>query len=199
MGLSAVSGFARTSSMSDKKKHWSLLSSREIFKTPFIRVRAESLELPNKKVIPNYYIVDCVDWVNIVALTPRQELVLVKQYRHPVSHVTLEIPGGAVDPRTTETPEEAARRELIEETGFVPREMRLLIEHHPNPALQSNRIYSYLALDCEPLQAQNLDEFEDIEVVLEPLSRLSEMIDGGEIKHSLALTALMLAQTVLKK
>jgi 8-oxo-dGTP pyrophosphatase MutT (NUDIX family) len=110
----------------------------------------------------------------------------------------IEIPGGAVDMRTVESTEDAAKRELLEETGYSPTKVEFLGWQYPNPAYQSNKLWTYLALGCELIQNQNLDEFEDIDVILAEPQKVISMIKKGEITHSLVLSSLLLALEHLK-
>ncbi len=179
--------------MSRNKKHWTTLETRELFKSPFFRLRSEKIELPDKRIFPNYYTIDFTDWVNVVPITTSGEIVLISQYRHPVGETLVEIPGGAIDPRSKETPAEAAVRELAEETGYVPKDLKLVGTHIPNPALQSNKLWTFVATGCEKKLEQNLDEFEDIEVFTASKDKTYKMITGGEITHSLIIASLHLA------
>lgn len=184
--------------MARNKKEWRVLSTLDIFKTKFFRFRSDELELPNKVIQPKYYVMEFSDWVNIVALTTRNELILIKQYRHAVGEICLEIPGGSLNPGSGESPEAAAQRELTEETGYVPKEMKLLGYHEPNPALMSNKLWTYLALGCEKLKAQELDPYEDIEVLTSSPAEVFKLIKSGEIRHSLVIAAIHLAEDYLK-
>lgn len=129
-----------------------------------------------------------LDWVNIVALTPRDELLLVRQYRPGPDAMSLEIPGGAVDPG--EDLAAAARRELREETGYEAREWHYLGTSFPNPALQTNKIATYLALGCARVGDVEPDPGEDLEVVVMPLAQAEAMVLRGEISHALVLAGL---------
>jgi ADP-ribose pyrophosphatase len=185
--------------MARNKHDWRVLSSTEIFKTKFFCFRSDELELPNKVIQPRYFVMDFLDWVNVVALTTDNELILIKQYRHAVKEICTEIPGGSLDLKNGETPEMAAVRELTEETGYVPKEVKLLGYHEPNPALQSNKLWTYLALGCEKLKDQELDPYEDIEVFLSKPEDVFKLIESGEIRHSLVITAIHLAEKYLRK
>ncbi|MBK9293015.1 MAG: NUDIX hydrolase [Oligoflexia bacterium] len=179
--------------MSKNKKNWQKLASKELFKTSFFQMRSDELLMPNLKKMPNYYVFDFTDWVNIVPVTTNNELVLIRQYRHAVEDEMLEIPGGGIDWRLKETPEQAALRELAEETGYVASEVIPLGFQRPNPALQSNRLWSFLALGCEKKFEQKLDEFEDIEVVTVPLTEALDFVHQGQIQHSLVIASLHMA------
>lgn len=127
------------------------------------------------------------DWVNVIALTRDGRVVLVEQYRHGTDEVTLEIPGGAVDPG--ETSASAAARELEEETGYRPARLEPIGCVEPNPAFLTNRCWTYLALGCEPIGRLNPDPSEEIEVHLVGLGGFTELIAGGTIRHALVVAA----------
>ncbi len=146
-------------------------------------------------LVHDFFHIEAGSWVNVVAITPARELVLVRQERHGVGAFTLEIPGGIVEPG--EDPGAGALRELREETGFAGQRAEPLGWVHPNPALQSNRCYSYLARDVIPVGAQELDSREEIEVVLLPLERMRELVRSGEVTHALVVVALYLYELSL--
>jgi 8-oxo-dGTP pyrophosphatase MutT (NUDIX family) len=120
-------------------------------------------------------------------LTTDNDVVLIRQYRHGTRTITLEIPGGVIE--GNDSPEEAAKRELREETGYHASHMRLLGHVHPNPAFLNNICYTYLAREVFIAGEQEQDEKEDIEVVLRPLKEIPRLIQEGEITHSLILAA----------
>jgi 8-oxo-dGTP pyrophosphatase MutT (NUDIX family) len=130
---------------------------------------------------------DCPDWVNVIAITEEGAMVLVEQYRHGTDEMTLEIPGGAVDPG--EDPETTAARELEEETGYRPAELIEIGTVEPNPAFLSNRCWTYLALGCRDDGEIRPDPSEEIEVSLAPLPDFGGLIDDGTITHSLVIAA----------
>jgi 8-oxo-dGTP pyrophosphatase MutT (NUDIX family) len=136
----------------------------------------------------DFYILRTNDWVNVVALTDDDELVLIEQWRQGVLRVTLEIPGGIVDPG--ESPFDAAIRELAEETGYRAREWRALGSIEPNPAIQDNRCHTYLALGASPSGAQAFDAHEQCRVVVVPWAKVGALLAEGRITHALVAVAL---------
>ncbi len=135
-----------------------------------------------------FYRIDAADWVNVVAVTPDRQLVMVRQYRHGSRDVTLEIPGGVVDPG--ESPVDAAVRELLEETGYRGSPAESLGTVNPNPALFGNRVHSYVVRDAVEVAEIENGETEETIVQLVPEQELEDRLRAGEIDHSLVVTAL---------
>jgi ADP-ribose pyrophosphatase len=151
-------------------------------------VRREMLRSPRTNLPHPFYVLDCPDWVNMVALTDRNEVVLVRQFRAGTHSITLEIPGGGVEAHDGSALV-AARRELREETGHVARSWRRLGVVQPNPAIQPNRCTTYLARGCRPVGDLIPDAGEDLAVELVPLARIPDLIRRGRITHSLVIAA----------
>jgi ADP-ribose pyrophosphatase len=146
---------------------------------------------PDGSVSGDFDVLHFADWVNIVALTKDDEIILIKQYRVGNDDVTIETPGGAFE--MGEDPLDTAKREMLEETGYESKNWEKLTAINPNPAFMTNKLHIFLALDCELTSPQNLDELEDIEVFTCPISELHEMIKADKIDHSLVITALFFA------
>jgi ADP-ribose pyrophosphatase len=128
------------------------------------------------------------DWCNVVAVTPDDRVVLVWQYRFGTDALSLEIPGGVID--AGEAPVDAARRELREETGYEAERLDLLLAIEPNPAIQNNRCFTFLAHGARPTGATHFDHQEELETTLVPAARIADLLDGGQITHSLVQGAL---------
>ncbi len=134
-----------------------------------------------------FSVIHCPDWVNVMCLTAEHHLVLVRQYRPGVGRITLEIPGGVVEPG--EAPSDAAARELWEETGYQAARWHHLGSTAPNPAFQSNTCHLWLALDATRVGMGAPDPDEQIRVLTCPLARVPELVRDGEINHALVLAA----------
>lgn len=134
-------------------------------------------------------IIDAPDWVNVVALTTQGAMVLVRQFRFGIWANSLEIPAGVVD--AGEVPAVTAARELEEETGFRPATLRCIGISHPNPALQGNRLHSFVAEGCTRVHQGRPDSSEDLRVEVVARDQVREMVLRGEITHSLVLTSLL--------
>jgi len=166
---------------------WKRLSSSPLHDYRILKTRADRYLLPRTGREHDFVVIESADWVNVVALTEDQQVVCIRQFRIGVARVTLEIPGGLVDPG--ERPIEAARRELLEETGYAAARFYALGSIAPNPAVQSNRCYSFLAEGCRLEGAQAPDEEEEIHVELIPLAEIPRRLADGDIEHALVAVA----------
>ena len=168
-------------------KSWTLIESRLISEHQIFTLNADHYRLEPEGRSRDFYTLDTPDWINVIALTEERDVVLVRQFRHGVREVTLEIPGGMLDPG--ESTAEAALRELEEETGFGGPEAREIGCVWPNPALQNNRCYTYLVEGVTRVAEPRPDPYERIEVVTRPLAAVPEMMRSGEIRHALVVVA----------
>jgi 8-oxo-dGTP pyrophosphatase MutT (NUDIX family) len=134
-----------------------------------------------------FSLIEAADWVNVIALTPERRVVLIRQFRVGSASICLEIPGGMVDPG--EAPEAAAARELAEETGYTADRWERLGSVSPNPAIMTNRLVTFLAVDARPTQPQRLDGSEVIDVELASLDACHAAIRDGRIDHALVIVA----------
>ena len=146
------------------------------------------MELTSEGAKGVFSILDCPDWVNVIALTPENEIILVEQYRFGIEEHSLEPAGGICD--EGESPLESAKRELLEETGYSSEEWHSLGKVASNPAMQTNYTHTYLAKNCVKTASQNLDENERITVHTMPIVEFLDMIRRGEVTHSLMVAAI---------
>ncbi len=168
-------------------KPWTIVSSRIDKSYRVFNLRTDRACSPRTNRAHDFYVLESPPWVNVIPLTPEDNVVLIRQYRLGIRDMTLEIPGGLVDP--TDSPSGAASRELWEETGYREEKMIPLGAVHPNPAILNNLCYTFLARNVFPTGKRNQDEGEDIEVVLRPLADIPLLIREGAITHSLVITA----------
>lgn len=169
-------------------KAWKLISTEKDRSFKIFDLRVDRALSPRTNVEHDFYILESADWVNVIPLTEDNNIVLIRQYRHGTRQITLEIPGGIIEPG--DTPDEGARRELREETGYRESEMIYLGMVHGNPAFLNNQCHTYLARDVYPAGPQEPDEKEDIEIVVRPFDEIPGLIREGKITHSLVVAAL---------
>ena len=173
-------------------KPWKVLES--IYIRP--RIRVDKCDLPNGKLL-DATIMEFRSWANVLAITKDQQVVLVRQYRHGVEKVLLELPGGVVE--DGEDPMDGVKRELMEETGYSSSNVIEVGRIYPNPAMQTNQLFCYIAFDAEKVGAQDLDDGEDIEVELLPLDELIALAKNGEFLHALHVAVLFHALAHLNR
>ncbi len=169
---------------------WERLSSRSLAKTRIFDLDEVRFRHPVRETERNFVVINPPDWVNVIALTPDHQIVLVKQFRYGLDDFTTEIPGGLID--QGEGFLAAGLRELREETGYEGGEARFLGSVEPNPAIQSNRSHVVLVTDAERTAEIAWDADEEIEVSLLPVDEVLKLARNGGITHSLVLNALFL-------
>jgi 8-oxo-dGTP pyrophosphatase MutT (NUDIX family) len=168
---------------------WRVLSSEYVSRKFWYTVRRDQVELPNGTVIPEYWINEYVPWVNVVAVTERDEVLMVRQYRHGSGAVHFEIPAGTTDATDVDI-ESACRRELLEETGYGGGRWSPLMTLSANPALQNNLTYTFLAEGVVPMTTADPGAGEDLRLHTVPVSALEGMLDGGELIQALHVAPL---------
>lgn len=171
---------------------WKILESNYLRNN----VRVDKCETPDGKIIEPL-VLEYGTWVTIVALTKKQEVLLIKQYRHGAQKILWELPGGAVD--EGEEPIQAAKRELLEETGYTSDNIIEVGRVSPNPASHTNLMHAYVALDSRKVGDQSLDEIEEIEVYPIPLDEVILMVKNGEILQSLHVSTLFFTLSHLNR
>lgn len=168
-------------------KPWPLVRSQPGPSYRVFSIRIDTARSPRTGREHEFYVLELADWVNVIPVTSDGQVVMVRQYRHGIREVTLEVPGGLVGPG--DTPLEAAHRELLEETGYEAGDIKLIGVAHPQPAVLNNRHFTFLATNVRPTTTPHLDEGEDIEVVLIPLSEVQRKIAEGEITNAMVIVA----------
>jgi 8-oxo-dGTP pyrophosphatase MutT (NUDIX family) len=167
---------------------WQRLDSETIYTCRIFSLQKNRNRSPRDGQEHDFFVLESGDWVNIIPVTPDNQAVLIHQYRHGVDSITLEIPGGMVDPHDP-SPLHAARREMQEETGYDSDDIIEIGSIHPNPAIQSNRCYTFLARNVEKRFEPHFDTTEETEVILVPVERLPDLVRQGKITHALVVTA----------
>ena len=168
---------------------WKTISSKSAGDFRIFKIRSDLCVNPRTGKEHEFYVLDTVGWVNVIAVTPDQKLVMVEQYRHGSGTVELEIPGGMMDPHETD-PVATAVRELREETGYAGENARLLGRVHSNPAIMSNTTYTVLIENCRLQHGVEFDHGEDLETRLMPVAEIPKLVADEKIGHSLVVVAL---------
>ena len=169
-------------------KKWELIEDRLHAKCRIFEVRSQHFKHPKDGREGDFYVLNTSDWVNVLAITSAEEIVMVRQFRYGSRELSLETPGGVIE--KGEDPLVAGLRELREETGFSGESARVLSECRPNSAILSNRCHFVLTENVKQVAEVDFDSNEEIETVLVPIAKISDHIRSGEISHSLALNAL---------
>lgn len=167
---------------------WVRVGLSKVYETRVFDVLRQRSRSPRTGKDHDFFVLEACDWVNIIPMTANGEVVLIRQYRHGIEDFTLEIPGGMVDD-TDASPQVAAGREMLEETGYGSDDIVPLGSIHPNPAIQANHCHTFLARGAEKRGTPQFEGTEETEVVLEPLSRIPELIRTGMISHALVVVA----------
>ncbi len=170
-------------------KPWHIEEERELLRSPIFTIHSLTARSPTDPDLTGQFVyMDSPDWVNVIALTPAGEVVLVEQYRHGTRTVTLEIPGGIVD--EGEDFAQAGARELLEETGCAGDAPILIGTVHPNPAIQNNRCGTVLISNARCVAGQSPDTHEELAARRVPRSALPALVRSGAISHALVIAAL---------
>ncbi len=150
--------------MQQSIKPWIVQQSTIVYAKKWMQIKEEVCELPDGQIIDPYFVIAVPDFCNVVMVTNQDELVMVEQYRHAAGIVSLELPGGMIEPG--EDPMVAAKREMEEETGYQSNHFELLYSIYPNPPLENNQAHFYLATQLTPTGKTSFDQYEDINLVL---------------------------------
>lgn len=162
---------------------WKTLSSEYLLRDPWMTVRRDRMQLPTGQILDPCWALEYPDWVSVIALTKDGKMILERQYRHGLRIVEYEIPAGVIE--KGETPLEAARRELAEETGYGGGEWEPWMQTCANPSMMNNITHVFLARNVEPMTERHLDRTEDIEVYQLSEEEVYKLVANDCIKQSL--------------
>ena len=168
---------------------WPETGTRKIGDFRIFSLHASQRVSPRTGSEHEFLVLHCRDWVNVVAITENEELIMVEQYRHGSKTVELEVPGGVMDAEDT-SPVVAGVRELREETGYAGDDAQIIGGVYANPAIQNNTCFTVLVNNCRLVHDTEFDHGEDIITRLIPLADIPGMVAAGRIKHSLVVVAL---------
>lgn len=165
-------------------KPWTVLKSEYLFQRPWLTARRDHVRLPNGAENPEYYVLEYPNWVNIIARDTEGKYIMIRQYRHARGETSFELVAGVIDP-TDANPEAAARRELLEETGYTGGHWEHFATLSPNTSAMTNLSYTFLATDVVPSGERHLEPTEDIAVHRLDEEEVLRLITNGEIRQAL--------------
>lgn len=180
----------------EKDNKWKILSTEYLIKRPWLTARRDMVELPDGRVIPEYYVLEYPDWVNVIAITKNGQYVMERQYRHALGVTCYELPCGVME--AGESPVEAAKRELLEETGFSGGEWQEIMAISANPTSMTNITHCFLATGVEKTFEQNLDSTEELSVHLLSREDVRSLVGNGGMIQSLMIAPLLKHLSELK-
>ena len=170
-------------------KPWPIIDSNKNFDAGLFSITTNRCRSPRTGLVHDFYVIDFPNWVQVIPLTPDDQIVMVRQFRHGCGKILFELPGGLID-KSDLSPDQTARRELLEETGYHAKDLLLLTRIYPQPAVLNNKGLTYLARGVKKVAEPTLDAAEDIEVCLVELQKIPHMIKNGEINHGQTVMAL---------
>lgn len=169
---------------------WSILDTRYLYRHPWLTMRRDRVRLPNGRIIDDYYVWEYPPWINVLATTPENLVILIRQYRHGIGKIFYELPAGVHD-KPEESLLEAAQRELFEETGFGGGSWNVWMELSANPALQNNLTCTFLAENVRYKGSRNLDPTEEISVHPVTIDALRAIVLDGEMMQALHVAPIL--------
>lgn len=159
---------------------WKVLNSEYLHKRPWLTVRRERVQLPDGTIVPEYYVLEYADWVNIIAITKDKKFVLVEQYRHGIEKNCMEVCAGVCE-KEDASPLVSAKRELLEETGYANGTWTEFMRVAPNASANNNFSYCFIAEGVEKVSEPTPEESEDLRVHLLSFDEVKSLLQNGEI------------------
>lgn len=175
--------------MEDNIKKWKIIESEYIIKRPWLTARRDKVELSDGRINDEYYVLEYPDWVNVIAITSDGQFVMEQQYRHGMGILSTELPCGVAE--KGEDPLTAAKRELLEETGYGNGTWSKLMTIAPNPGSMTNWSHCYLAEGVEKIADPSLDDTEELRVMLKTPNEVKELLTDGKICQALMVAPLL--------
>ena len=172
-----------------KEMTWKTLSTEYLIERPWLTARRDCVQLPDGRIMDEYYVLEYPDWVNIIAIDKKGNMILVRQYRHALGQTNFELVAGVLE--QDENPLDAAKRELLEETGYSGGEWHELMQLSANSSTMTNITHCFVATGVEKISGQHLDDTEDLEVYTFTQSEVKEMIRQGEFMQALMVAPLL--------
>ncbi|MGM9742044.1 MAG: NUDIX hydrolase [Candidatus Cryptobacteroides sp.] len=166
-----------------EKGKWKVLKSEYLFRRPWLTVRRDCVELPDGRQNPEFYVLEYPDWVNVIAITEDGKFVMERQYRHGLGKTCFEIPAGVIE--EGEDPLDAAKRELMEETGYGEGKWRKIMTVSGNSSTTDNLSHCFVAEGVRKISGQHLDSTEDLEIVLLDTAQVKDLMVNDQIKQAL--------------
>jgi len=170
-------------------KPWPIIESTKSLNTDLFSITTNRCRSPRTGQEHDFYVIDFPNWVQVIAITPDDQIVMVRQYRHGCGRIFLELPGGLIDENDL-NPDQTAKRELLEETGYCAENLMLLTRVYSQPAILSNMGLTYVTREVKKTAEPHFDATEDIEVCLVEIQKIPEMIRGEDINHGQTVMAL---------
>lgn len=177
---------------------WKIISSEYVYDAAWFTARKDTCQKPDGKIVQNYYVLEFPEWVTALPVTEEGKVLMVKQYRHAIGEVCIELPGGCADDKDANF-EAAIKREILEETGYVFDEVHSLGSISANPSTNNNLMHMFVATGGKKVQEQNLDENEEIEIIEVSFEELIQFIEEKKILQSMHLSTIFYALRYLNK
>lgn len=177
---------------------WKVLKSEEIIKNKFFSVQKDRCEKTDGTIVENYYTVKRPDVAIIAAFTPKMELVIIRQYRHPVKSLDYELPAGFIEPYETDIAQ-AAKRELLEETGYETESLKKIQETFSSAGFMSNHVNFFIGFNAKKVAEQKLDRNEELKPHIIPWPKALKLVEQEKIKDLGSVTGILLVKNYLEK